>query len=655
MTLNSRYLYFVFAAAALNLAAGQTSFAADNADSPEARERKLISVLQSDAPPQEKATTCKKLAIYGTKDAVPALAPLLANEQLASWARIALEVIPDPAADEALRAALPKLQGKLLIGVINSIGVRRDAKATDGLAEKLKAADADVASAAAEALGHIGGDPAAKALDKALGSARAEARSSVAYGCILCAEKYLAAGKAAEAVRLYDRVRQANVPKQRMLEATRGAILARQSGGIPLLLEQLKSADKARFNFGLRAARELPGREVTEALAAELDRASADRQAFLLLALADRNDTAVLPKVLQVAQNGPRHIRTTALDLLDRFRDVSAVPVLLTASAENDPELARTAKAALARLGGKEVDAALLASLPQATGKTRQVLIDLARQRRIDGALPVAMQSLEDADPGVRRSAIETVGVLGTDQQAADLVRLLPKAQNAAERDDLEKALVAICGRSGARCLPQVLPLAQSRDAAVRTIALHALASIGGAEALSAVKTAINDQDAAVQDEAVRTLSNWPNTWPDDAGVAEPLLALAKSGKKVSHQVQGLRGYLQYIQEDKKLTNPEKLGKINELLPLIKRPEEKQLAIAVLSTVATSQVLEPLMTFAKDGAVAEEACLAIVKVAGDNQKDAAKELRRQALQTALETSKNDATRKKAEAGLKRIN
>jgi hypothetical protein len=37
--------------------------------------------------------------------AVPALAALLTDEQLAAWARIALEAIPDPAADQALREA----------------------------------------------------------------------------------------------------------------------------------------------------------------------------------------------------------------------------------------------------------------------------------------------------------------------------------------------------------------------------------------------------------------------------------------------------------------------------------------------------------------------------------------------------------------------
>ena len=115
----------------------------------------------------------KPLAVFGSKDAVPAIAPYLSDEELSSWARIALEAIPDPACDEALRKAEAGLKGRLLIGVINSIGVRRDAKAVDALVTRLGDADADVAAAAAAALGRIGGDAAAKALEKALATRHA--------------------------------------------------------------------------------------------------------------------------------------------------------------------------------------------------------------------------------------------------------------------------------------------------------------------------------------------------------------------------------------------------------------------------------------------------------------------------------------------------
>src|SRR4051794_2103484 len=69
---------------------GTLAFGAAPAANSAEKERGYIAVLQSNAPPAEKAITCKRLAVYGSEAAVPALAPLLLDPELASWARIAL-------------------------------------------------------------------------------------------------------------------------------------------------------------------------------------------------------------------------------------------------------------------------------------------------------------------------------------------------------------------------------------------------------------------------------------------------------------------------------------------------------------------------------------------------------------------------------------
>ena len=88
-----------FAWCASLLTVGSLAFGSNNllaaspANSAE-MEKKLIAIMRSDAPPEEKAITCKRLAVYGGDDAVPVLAPLLEDPRLASWARVALEAIP---------------------------------------------------------------------------------------------------------------------------------------------------------------------------------------------------------------------------------------------------------------------------------------------------------------------------------------------------------------------------------------------------------------------------------------------------------------------------------------------------------------------------------------------------------------------------------
>ncbi|GAG02346.1 unnamed protein product, partial [marine sediment metagenome] len=261
-------------------------------------------------------------------------------------------------------------------------------------------------------------------------------------------------------------------------------------------------------------------------------------------------------------------------------------------------------------------DADIAGRLPQASGRTRQVLVELVGRRRIEAALPALVRSASDADAGVRGAAVAAIGAIGSAEHLPDLVKVLATTQDRKERAGVEKALVAISSRGGAACAQPLMPLAKSGDGALRAIALHALAAAGGTDALAAVKAALGDKDQAVQHEAVRTLSTWPNKWSEDDGVVEPLLALVKSSTKLQHQVLGLRGYLQYLHGTKKLGDADKQARLNDVLPLIKRPEEKRLAISVLGTVRTAAALDRLVAYAGEAVVAEEACTAIVGLAG---------------------------------------
>jgi HEAT repeat protein len=187
------------------------------------KERKLIAVITSGAPLKEKADACRELAMVGTKESVAPLAGLLADEKLSHLARYGLEPIPDPAVDEALRSALSKLKGRPLVGVIGSLGVRRDTKAVAPLAELLKDTDSDVAQAAARALGRIGGGPATEALEAALGSASAANQLAFSEGLFRCADQLVAQGKNKEARGICEKLTRSDLPPQVRTSAARKA------------------------------------------------------------------------------------------------------------------------------------------------------------------------------------------------------------------------------------------------------------------------------------------------------------------------------------------------------------------------------------------------------------------------------------------------
>lgn len=117
---------------------------------------KLIAILRdSAASTYAKAKACQRLALTGDKSAVPALAALLPDPHLSHYARIGLEPNPDASVNEALRKALNEVQGAQLVGVIASLGNRKDVKAINALSKLRLNPDPDIAKAADAALARI--------------------------------------------------------------------------------------------------------------------------------------------------------------------------------------------------------------------------------------------------------------------------------------------------------------------------------------------------------------------------------------------------------------------------------------------------------------------------------------------------------------------
>ncbi len=159
----------------------------------------------------QKAIACKKLAFVGGKEAVQPMAALLSHPQLSCYARFGLEPNPDPSVDEALRNALPKLSGRLKVGVITTIGVRKDAKALDALRRLIDDSDAEIAGAAAASVGMIGGLQASRVLQSTLDRAKLPVLAVVARACLLCAEGLMPTNRP-RALELYARLSDTAMP-----------------------------------------------------------------------------------------------------------------------------------------------------------------------------------------------------------------------------------------------------------------------------------------------------------------------------------------------------------------------------------------------------------------------------------------------------------
>ena len=570
-----------------------------------AQEDKLLAVLKSDAPQKEKMDACRELARVATKQAVPTLAGLLSDEKLSHMARYALEPIADPSVEAALRDALGKLKGRLLTGVIGSLGVRKDKQAIEPIAKFLTDADPMVAQAAARALGSIGGAPAVNALEGVLATATPANQLAVCEGLFRCAE----ALPGADATAIYDKVRTVpNAAHQVRVAALRGAILSRGAAGVPMLVEAIRTESYVPMADAMRITMDMPGAEVTKAMAGELAQANPDKQQLLAQTLGYRGDATAAPALVPLAQTGSAPVRLAALRSLVQLGNPVAVPVLVAAVSDANKDIATAAQNGLAGFASKDADDAIVKLLDQPAPQARVAAMDIVGQRRVTAAAPALLKATEDADATVANASFKALGELAGVAEIPAVVNALLKTKSTGAA---ENALSAICGRQPdpTVCADKLLPgLAQAQGESKLAL-LRVLRSAGGPQALAAVRTATTDANAALKETAVRTLCYWPT--PD---ALPDVMQLAKNTTDAKCKILALRGQLRLIPQQK-VSDAQKLAALKDAMAMIERNEEKRLALAALGEIPTAESLALVVPYLTTPGLKEEANVAAVAIA----------------------------------------
>jgi len=189
------------------LLAGLASLAIASPD-----EEQALGVLASEAGPHEKAQACLRLAAVGGARSLPALAALLGDDKLADYARSGLEAIADPAAAAALREAAGRLSGRLLVGVVNSLGAKRDADAVPVLHGLARDPARGAAPEALAALGSIAIPESVETIRMVLADGPPDLRLPAAEAALAASESLHRAGQADRAEPLLAALRNADLP-----------------------------------------------------------------------------------------------------------------------------------------------------------------------------------------------------------------------------------------------------------------------------------------------------------------------------------------------------------------------------------------------------------------------------------------------------------
>ncbi|MBN1818754.1 MAG: HEAT repeat domain-containing protein [Sedimentisphaerales bacterium] len=573
-------------------------------------EAKWIAVLKSDASRQAKSEACRFLAVYGTRASVPVLAGLLADPELSHMARYAMEPIPGPEVDSVLRDALSRLEGMPLVGVIGSIGVRRDRQAVPALAKMVNHTDPLVSQAAARALGTIGNAPAAEALQSALADAKEIQLLHVGEGLLRCAERLHASGEQKRAMAIYDQLRQFEVPHQVRSGAIRGAILSRGKDGLVLLQEYLHDEDYHRFSAAVQTAQEMSDPGVTQLLTKALDKLDSDHKILTIWALGKRADKAAVPTLLGLAKEGEKAVRQEAIQTLPQIPDASTIPVLVALLDDSDREIAQTAQESLCSLPLPEVDTAVMKMFQGGQSDKRTKAMEMITRRRMTQAIPALFQAAGGKDAAVRPAAIRMIGELGSSDQLPSLLELLNKLGQSQDLNAIEQAIRAVCADAETRPsnVERIAKAAEQAEPTQKVVLLRVLRALGGEKALQSVRDAMKDTNTEVSTTAFRSLCSWET--PD---AAQDLLNLAKSRSEATERLAALRGYIRLIR-DKGLSSRDKLAMCRQASGLVERDDEKRLLLGALGTINSPAAVAMIAPYLDSQATRQEAAAACLAV-----------------------------------------
>lgn len=572
-------------------------------------ETKLVAILQAPGATRDgKEWACRQLRQVGSELSVSALAAFLTDNDVATAARMALQSIPGPKVNEALRGALGKVHGGLQAGVIQTLGARGDRQAVPLLAPLVSDSDPAVAEATLYALGHIGGADALRALQA--GQVPESLKRDRWHAILLCAERLVAEGQATSAATVYQAVYQQAQDAVIKTAALRGIVVSDKTNAAAALAVALKSEHPRLRAAATKFACELESGVALRAILAELSALPSDVQVTVLGMV---HDKTALPTVLSAVQSTDADVRLAALAALGRVGDSASVKLLIGVATSDQAEAQAAARHSLQDLRGPEIDQTLIVTAQQGEAAVRGEAMRALAARGTTSAVPMLLKAAAvDADPAARAEALNALGALADAGALPALVKLLVESPSDGSRGLTEKAIVATCRRLADKtaATAPVLAALPGPSPAVRCSLLGILARVPSAPSLNALRAAATDADSDVQDTAVRGLADWP-----DVAAMSDLLGLARSAQKPNHKVLALRGIVRLATLPKAGPADQLVKQLAEALTLATRVEEKKLVLGALAEVPHVAALDLATGCLSDAELEIEAATTVVKIA----------------------------------------
>jgi HEAT repeat protein len=424
-----------------------------------------------------------------------------------------------------------------------------------------------------------------------------------------------------------------------------GASGQSQDQAVDIVLGILRSDDQDMQAAAIAMVKEMPGTDVTKALAKELPNLSAKSQVQLLSALGDRGDAAARPAVVTAVKSEDQSVRIAALRALGQLGDDSDVELLSQAAAGSTGAEQKAARDSLYRLRGPNVDKVILTSITKADAKTKVELISCISQRNIKAGVPTLLETAKDSDRKVRIQSLRVLKVVAGPEQLPALVELLINAKSSSDRTEAQKTIAAIAHRiedKNQQAESVLAALPSVKETAARCSLLNVLGRIGDNNALPVLTAALKDENVEVQTAAIRALAEWPTPEP-----IPNLLKIAENSDNKVHRILALRGFIRLLGLTSDRPADETIEMYKKAMSLAPNAGEKKKVLAGLANMKSLAAMDMVAAYLDDDELSIEAGAAVINIAGGIYSDHPEQAK-DMLNRVIKTTKNDSLSQQAQ-------
>ncbi|OUX37968.1 MAG: hypothetical protein CBE26_02160 [Kiritimatiellaceae bacterium TMED266] len=500
-------------------------FRASAQERPKIEEQLLDIVQQDSATVAGKRYACRMLMHVASEKSVSVLASFLQDDALGHYARLVLQGVQTPKADEALVAAFKGADADQVIGLLGTLGQRRSEMAVSVMVKQLKHKDERVKAAAIEALGNVGNVSSGRALAKAkVGKALEFSRKVALLRCVDAFEVEDAISLCKTMLKDKDE----NIQMAALLAWVEYEPVAAAVG----VKARLDATDYRVRKTALGLLRELP----TSVLITLFDSLCEEDQIAVLEILSPRSDVEVHQVLLSAAQQSVPLVQDAALRGMGVNGDAGFIPYLIRRVDES------AAFEALSVMQGDEVNRLLVKELGEARKESIRIkCIELLAARGATESKKSLFAIAKGSWSRESKAAIDALAEVLVEDDFDLYGELMLQATSKKQMEAIEKSIgvAAVQQQDRALCGTKLIRAYEQAEGESKYALLRALGSVGGEEVRALMSQTISSQDAALTDAAIRGLSSW-----NSLEVADQLLEIADTAEIEVHSVIAMRGYI---------------------------------------------------------------------------------------------------------------